>query len=153
MFPLTNCLDVLLIVAIVIYITSYSRDIGSIFYGSMSLYARTLRSAGTRIPTANKCLLLLCLSMQVSAMFSLQEMGSLASIVKDLPKLNDSNYEEWAFRIKCIFVTLGLGATLYPNLTNVMDGRMLFGGHDVDQSLDNALHPAATDDEDAKSSS
>jgi len=38
----------------------------------------------------------------------------LASIVKEIPKLNDSNYEEWAFRIKCIFVTLGLGATLHP---------------------------------------
>ena len=85
--------DVLLVVAIVFYALC-SGHAGSIFYGSMSLYARTLRSAGTRIPTANKCLLHLCLSMQVSAMFSLQEMGSLASIVKDIPKLNDSNYEE-----------------------------------------------------------
>ena len=114
MFTPTNCLDVLLLVAIIIHVTSYSRDIGSISKGSMSLFARTMRSAGTRIPTAKRCLLLLCLSMQVSAMFSLPEMGSLASIVKDIPKLNDSNYEEWSFRIKCIFVTLGLGATLHP---------------------------------------
>mmetsp|Transcript_16288 Transcript_16288/g.22900 ORF Transcript_16288/g.22900 Transcript_16288/m.22900 type:complete len:110 (+) Transcript_16288:170-499(+) len=34
------------------------------------------------------------------------------------------------------------------NLTNVIDGRMLFGGRDVDQSLDQALRSDATEDED-----
>jgi hypothetical protein len=96
----------------------------------MSLSARKLRSAGKRITTA-KCLILLFFSMQVSAMFSPKHMGSLASIAKDIPKLTDTNYEEWSFRVKCIFMTLGLGATLYPHLPEVLDGRMLFNGQDV----------------------
>mmetsp|Transcript_16288 Transcript_16288/g.22901 ORF Transcript_16288/g.22901 Transcript_16288/m.22901 type:complete len:85 (+) Transcript_16288:1-255(+) len=81
----------------------------------MCLLTRAMRSAGTRIQTA-KCPTLLCLIVQVSVMFSLKEVGSLAGIVKDLPKLNDNNYEEWSFRIKCVFLTVGQGATLYPKL-------------------------------------
>ena len=83
--------------------------------GYVRLLARTMRSAGTRIQTA-KCLTCLCLSTQVSVMFSLKEVMSLAGIVKDLNKPHD-NYEEWS-RVQD---HVSLSHYTLPNLGNVMD--------------------------------